>query len=114
MRKILSILVVLGISGILGTFINYSHEENIVATVQHVTEQQHVSGSTGENGGSVSTYYNYMVSTDKGVLEIKPSGIYASNSFGTLKEGQRYQFRIRGYSVPLIGIYPHIISATPI
>lgn len=98
----------------LGIGVNYSHEETNDVTIRNITEQQHVSGSTGENGGSVSTTYTYIVSTDKGVYSIKPSGIYASREFGNLNIGERYHIKTRGYSFQLLGMYPYIIEATPI
>lgn len=99
---------------LIGFCAQYSHKETRSVTIQHITEQQHVSGSNGENGGGVSTYYNYIVSTDIGVYEIRPDGIFASRCFGTIKEGKRYQITTRGFSFPLLGMYPYIIEAIPI
>lgn len=90
------------------TYQQYIKEGNVTATVLSVTTQQHVSGG-GDSG--VSTSYVYLIGTDKGVYEITPDGIFSSTAFGTLKEGKTYRFRTRGYSFPLIGMYPYIITA---
>lgn len=98
----------------MSTVVQYNHSGVYEATVYRVTEQQHVSGSSGENGSDVSTSYRYMVSTDVGVFEIRPDGLFAANCFGSLEEGGRYRFTTRGFSVPLMGMYPYIITATPL
>lgn len=80
------------------------------AKVYSVTSQQHISGDKE----SFSTSYTYLVSTDKGTFSITPKGLFASNCFGSLSNGHTYHILTRGYSIPFLGIYPYIISATPI
>ena len=96
---------------IVGIFvaIQYTHEDTVVATVQSITTQQNVSG--GGKDGDVSTSYTYLVGTDKGTMQIEPSGIMSSTAFGTLKEGKTYRLHTRGYSFPLFGLYPFIVDA---
>ena len=97
-------LLIVGIS----VYVQYVEENTVVATVQSITTQQNVSG--GGDGG-VSTSYTYLVGTDKGTMRIEPSGIMSSTAFGTLKEGKTYRLHTRGYSFPLLGLYPFIIDA---
>lgn len=85
----------------------YSHETNEVVKVYSVTTQQNQYGSDG----NITTEYDYLVSTDKGVFEISPDGILHSHSFGTIKEGEIYEINCRGYRIDILGIYPHIIYA---
>ena len=98
-------LLIVGIS----VAIQYNHEDTVVATVQSITTQQNVSG--GGKSGDVSTSYTYLVGTDKGTMQIEPSGIMSSTVFGTLKEGKTYRLHTRGYSFPLFGLYPFIVDA---
>ena len=90
----------------------YAHEETHDVTIRNITEQQHISGRSEDNG--VSTYYTYIVSTDQGVFSIKPSGLFASSEFGSLKIGERYRIHTRGFSFQLLGMYPYIIYAISI
>lgn len=98
-------LLIVGIS----VAIQYTHEDTVIATVQSITIQQNVSGG-GKDGG-VSTFYTYLVGTDKGIMQIEPSGIMSSTVFGALKEGKTYQLHTRGYSFPILGLYPYIVDA---
>lgn len=93
------------------SYIQYDHTEVKTLTIHKVTSQQHTSGDS-EHG--VHTYYEYLVSTDKGTYEISPSGIYSSSCFGNLEEGHTYKCFIRGYAVPVLGVYPNIIDAKEI
>lgn len=96
-------LLIVGIS----VYVQYVKEETVIATVKSITTQQNVSGG-GDTG--VSTTYTYLVGTDKGTYEIRPDGIFSSASFGTLEEGKQYRLHTRGYSFPLIGMYPYIVD----
>lgn len=102
------IIVFLLIVGI-ATYVQYVKEETVVATVKSITTQQNVSG--GGEGGGVSTSYTYLVGTDKGTMQIEPSGIMSSTAFGGLQEGKTYRLHTRGYSFPLFGLYPYIVDA---
>lgn len=95
---------------IVGTVIQYSKENTVTAIVTSITTQQNVSGTEG----SISTSYTYLVGTDKGTMQIEPSGIMASTAFGSLKEGCKYQLHTRGYSCPILGMYPYIVDAKAI
>ena len=98
-------LLIVGIA----TYVQYVKEETVVATVKSITTQQNVSG--GGDGGGVSTSYTYLVGTDKGTMQIEPSGIMSSTAFGGLQEGKTYRLHTRGYSFPLFGLYPYIVDA---
>ena len=104
---------ILGIAFIImiisGVCAQYTKEDTVIATVYSITTQQNVSG--GGNGSGVSTSYTYLVGTDKGTMQIEPSGIMSSTAFGTLKEGKTYRLHTRGYSFPLLGFYPYIVEA---
>ena len=91
----------------LGGYVQYTKEDSYTVTVKSITIQQNVSG----NKDVVTTTYHYLVSTDKGMFEIEPAGIMASPQFGTLKEGKTYHINTRGYTVPVLGLYPYIIEA---
>lgn len=100
------VLAALGLI-VFGCYAQYTHEETVTATVQSITTQQRVNGTDG----NVSTSYTYLVGTDKGTMQIRPDGIMSSTAFGQLKEGKRYRIHTRGYSFPVIGVYPYIINA---
>lgn len=99
------VIVSVGVS----TYVQYTKEETVTATVQSITTQQNVSGG-GKDGG-VSTSYTYLVDTDKGTMQIQPDGIMSSTAFGQLKEGKTYRLHTRGFSFPLFGMYPYIVDA---
>ncbi len=82
----------------------YNHEEIHTVKVLSINQRMHVSGSDG----NTSSTYEYLVSTDQGVFKIEPDGIFYSNDFGHLHEGETYTVKTRGYSVPILGIYPFI------
>ena len=90
-----------------GIALEYNHVSRVTATVRSINTQQHTQGDKD----GFRTSYKYIVATDKGVFEIKPDGLMATDQFGTLKEGARYRFCLRGYSIPFIGLYPYVMSA---
>ena len=92
------------------TALEYTHDDTVTATVTSVYTQQQVNGVDG----NISTSYTYLVGTDRGTMTIEPSGIMSSQVFGTLKEGKAYVIHTRGYSFPLLGLYPYIIDAKEI
>lgn len=99
-------LVFMGlIAGVFYEFYN-THATKTV-TVLAITTQQRISG----DNGSVSTHYEYIVSTDCGLFKIQPYGIFASQSFGQIHEGERYTIEIVGFSAPWANIYPYILRA---
>lgn len=102
---LLVFIVLVGVS----TYVQYTKEDTVTATVQSITTQQKVSG--GGDGGSVRTSYTYLVGTDKGTMQIQPDGIMSSTAFGLLKEGKTYRLNTRGFSFPLVGMYPYIVDA---
>lgn len=101
---LLVFIVLVGVS----TYVQYTKEDTVIATVQSITTQQNVSG--GGDGG-VRTSYTYLVGTDKGTMQIQPDGIMSSTAFGQLKEGRTYRLHTRGFSFPLFGMYPYIVDA---
>lgn len=93
---------------IAGVFIKfYNTHDTKTVTVLAITAQQRISG----DNGSVSTHYEYIVSTDCGLFKIQPSGIFASQSFGQIHEGERYTIETVGFSAPWANIYPYILRA---
>lgn len=102
---LLMFVVLVGVS----IYVQYTKKDTVTATVQSITTQQNVNGS-GKDGG-VITSYTYLVGTDKGTMQIEPSGIMSSKVFGALKEGKTYQLHTRGYSFPILGLYPYIVDA---
>lgn len=100
---LLVFIVLVGIS----TYVQYTKEDTVTATVQSITTQQSVNGIDG----NVITSYTYLVGTDKGTMKIQPDGIMSSTAFGRLKEGKTYRLHIRGFSFPLFGMYPYIVDA---
>ena len=88
----------------------YLHESVENVTVISVNEQQHICNS-GEDG-IVTTYYIYLINTDKGVYEITPSGIFHSTAFGIIQPNKSYRIHTRGIREPLFNLYPYIIDAT--
>jgi hypothetical protein len=109
-RKWIYMAVVVAAFAILlfgATTFQYLKEEEVTAQVLSITVQQNVTG----NKEGMYTFYQYIISTDKGVMEIRPDGLFGSAQFGTLQEGHTYHMKTRGYSFPLFGIYPRIIEA---
>ncbi len=100
---LLVLIVVVSVS----TYVQYTKEDTLTATVQSINTQQSVSGTDG----SVITSYTYLVGTDKGTMQIQPDGIMSSTAFGQLKEGKTYRLHTRGFSFPLFGLYPYIVDA---
>lgn len=106
--RTIAIVIIAVIAAVFISF--YAKEETYIVTVKDVTTQQVQSG----NADYFTTSYDYIVSTDNGLYEIKPSGIFASPSFGSIKAGKKYRITSRGYTVSLLGIYPRIITAEPV
>ena len=100
---LLVFIVLVGVS----TYVQYTKEDTVTATVQSITTQQSVSGTDG----NIITSYTYLVGTDKGTMQIQPDGIMSSTAFGQLKEGRTYRLHTRGFSFPLFGMYPYIVDA---
>ena len=88
---------------------NYLHSGESVVRITNITVQQNVSGGSEDAG--VSTSYRYIVSTDRGIFHISPDGLYASTAFGKIEAGATYRIFHRGYTIPFLGIYPHITHA---
>ena len=86
----------------------YLNESVETVTVISITEQQKV----WDTGDGITTTYHYLVTTDKGVYEITPSGIFHSNAFGNLHPNKSYRIQTRGIREPLFNLYPYIINAT--
>lgn len=102
---LVSLLVIGLFAGVFCSFYN-THATKTV-TVLAITTQQRISG----DNGSVSTHYEYIVSTDCGLFKIQPYGIFASQSFGQIHEGERYTIETVGFSAPWANIYPYILRA---
>lgn len=92
-----------------GAVANYKTTKSFDAKVYSVSVQQN---TYGDKDG-FSTSYSYIVGTSRGTYSISPDGIFASKSFGTLEKDSTYHFFTRGVSIPLIGVYPYIITAYP-
>lgn len=103
---IIAFLLIVGVM----TALEFTHESTLTAKVVSINAQQHTQG----NKNGFTTTYHYLVATDQGTLEISPDGLMASPCFGTLHEGNIYTMHLRGFSVPLIGLYPYIIEAKEI
>jgi len=103
-----NVLALLGIFIVLfsGTMY-YQATDEFDAKVCSINVQQKINGR--ESG--VNTTYSYIIGTNRGIYTISPDGIFASKHFGTLEKDSTYHFFTRGISIPLIGIYPHIITA---
>ena len=95
---------------IFGAVANYKTTKSFDAKVYSVNVQQKTHGDKD----GFSTSYSYIVGTSRGTFSISPDGIFASKCFGTLEKDSTYHFFTRGISIPLIGVYPNIINATPI
>jgi hypothetical protein len=113
MKKItiIGIILVFGLI-CLGVGANYTHTEETEVLIRSLVTQQEIHGSGDKDGNTtISTTYKYLVNTDKGTYCITPEGLYHSNCFGSLEENKSYTITTRGYSFPLVGMYPYIISA---
>ena len=108
-KRSLGAIAVFGIFAVVG-YTWYNETNSFDAKVYSVNVQQHTQGDKD----GFSTSYSYIVGTSRGTYSISPSGIFASSDFGTLEKDSTYHFFTRGYSVPLIGVYPHIIKARPV
>ena len=92
---------------VFGVCVNYQHQEVFDVHIHSLVTQQEINGS-GSNQ-NIETTYKYLVNTNKGVFYITPSGLYSSDCFGMLKEDRNYTITTRGYSAPIISMYPYII-----
>jgi hypothetical protein len=92
-----------------GVVANYKTTKSFDAKVYSVNVQQKTHGDKD----GFSTSYSYIVGTSRGTYSISPNGIFASKSFGALEKDSTYHFFTRGVSIPLIGVYPYIITAYP-
>ena len=92
-----------------GAVADYKTTKSFDAKVYSVNVQQITHGDKD----GFSTSYSYIVGTSRGTYRISPNGIFASNSFDTLEKDSTYHFFTRGVSIPLIGVYPYIITAYP-
>lgn len=105
-KKLLVAVVLFGLmAGVLASFYNIISIKTV--NVLAITTQQRIEG----NDGGLSTHYDYIVSTDCGLFKIQPSGLFASQSFGQIHEGEQYTITAIGFSIPLLNIYPYIITA---
>jgi len=104
------ILIVIVIA--LGTLANYTNrKEHKNVLITSLVTQQEIHGEGDKDKSSISTTYRYLVNTNIGTFYISPDGLYHSKCFGSLKENKTYDIVVRGYSAPIIGMYPHIIEA---
>lgn len=112
MKKITVIGIILTFLLIcLSVIANYSHTEKIEILVKSLVTQQEIHGSGDKDNNTISTTYKYLVNTNKGTYCITPEGLYSSKCFGSLEENKTYVIITRGYSFPLVGMYPYIIEA---
>lgn len=108
-KRILGVIAVVVIIAVVG-YSWYNETNSFDAIVYSVNVQQHTQGDKE----GFRTSYSYIVGTSRGTYSISPDGIFASSNFGTLQKDSIYHFFTRGYSIPLIGVYPYIINARPI
>lgn len=94
---------------IFGLVANYKTTKSFDAKVYSINVQQR---TYGDKEGFHTSYF-YLVGTSRGTYSISPDGIFASKSFGTLEKDSTYHFFTRGVAIPLIGVYPYIITAIP-
>jgi hypothetical protein len=64
------------------------------------------------NGSGVECYY--LIYTDQGTFELGDSFIYgrfsSSDIYGRLREDRRYRFDVAGFRVPVMSMYPKVVS----
>ncbi len=110
MKKTSFIMTLIVIAVIIISTVSFWNEtRSFEAKVYSVNVQQKTSGDKD----GFHTNYTYIVGTSKGTLSITPDGLMASSAFGTLEKDSTYHFFTRGYSIPFLGIYPYIMTATP-
>lgn len=102
------LLVGIAIAISFGLAASWLHVEEIDhVAVMELKTQQKVSGTDGD----ITTSYQYLVLTDKGVFEISPQGIYsASHCWGKVKEGDTINIVTRGFQLDYIGCYRFIVD----
>ena len=90
-----------------------------VSSVVGIASYNHVTESTAkierlERAGKNSS--KYLIFTDKGTYEITDSWLMwrwnSSDLYGSLKEDNCYDFKLRGWRVSFFSMYPNIDTAT--
>lgn len=89
---------------------NILHEETDTIIIQRVDMQQMVSGTKD----GMSTSYHYMVYSDKGLYTIDQSGILFAHPelVDSVHAGDTVRVTSRGYYIPQIGLYRHIVDVS--
>lgn len=86
-------------------------------TARHVTAKvNHVENLVRGNGKGVDT--KYMVYTDQGVFKDVDTMWYlkfdSSDIYGRLEQNKSYDFKVTGFRIPLLSMYPNIVSAAEV
>lgn len=88
-----------------------STEQTIVA---EVLDKDRVCKGNG-NGGSTC---EYLVFTEFETFKVADSWMLgrfdSSNVYGRIREGETYEFRVRGWRMPFFSQYQNIVEATPV
>lgn len=103
------LIVIVIASGTIANYTNKKEHKNVLVT--SLVTQQEIHGGGDKDNSNVSTTYRYLVNTNIGTFYISPDGLYHSKCFGNLKENKTYNIVVRGYNVPIVGVYPYIIEA---
>lgn len=96
--QIMLCIIVVGIGGIC----EYTTINETTSVCKKLITEQHI------NEGY--TTYTYLVTTEDGIFEITNKGLFSSPDFGKIEEGEKYTFKTRGVSFPILGVYPYIIT----
>ena len=86
-----------------------SNEDAVQCTIISVDK---VEATNGSSDGFYTEVY-YIVTTDKGSYQIETSGINAHPECLAMKKDSTYIISTRGVYLPILGLYPNIISFKP-
>ncbi len=93
-----------------GCAIYKASEDVVTVTVQRA---ERVSQGSGANQS-----HKYLIYTDTETFEVTDSWAYwrwdASDVYGTIKPGERYQCTVVGWRIPFASWYRNIITAVPL
>ena len=86
--------------------VSFSTEDRFV-TIERVDTRQSISGYDNH----ISTYYTHYVYTDMGMYVVEEKGIFAHPEIlPDLQVGRKVTITTIMYSIPVLGVYPQIIS----
>jgi hypothetical protein len=107
MKRVNIVFVAIVFLAIIGVSSGYFHTDSIRAKV---TGKERVTQMSGKD--NFKSFY--LVYTDHGTVKLEDDlfrgNLNSSDVYGSLKEDSTYTFKISGYRIGLLNMYPNIIE----